>query len=152
MAEMRLAILRVAPADVVPVAPGHTGDVLALVTDLDVDGETATIVCVADESTSLYLSTGGGLIGAGQRDPAVAKETLAILARTRPLLDSMPSVAEPPPPPGAGRARFTAVTPAGLRTIELEIEQVVSGEHTFAALFDHVDHLLARLLEMMSNK
>src|ERR1044072_2436959 len=43
--------------------------VYGVVMDMDVDGETATIVAFETGDTSLYLSTGGGTIGWGEHPP-----------------------------------------------------------------------------------
>jgi hypothetical protein len=39
--------------------------------EMDVDGDTATIVAVGEGSTSMYLSTGGGVIGGGMHERVV---------------------------------------------------------------------------------
>jgi hypothetical protein len=53
-------------------------DVYGLVIDMPGQGGSATVVALGDNSTSLYTSTGSGIIGAGER-PAVAASTQRLL-------------------------------------------------------------------------
>jgi hypothetical protein len=85
---------------------------LAAVMDMGVDGAVATLVGVADGSTSMYFSTGGGVIGAGQHE--------AVRAATERWLETCIASAEQfvpvvePPLPAAGTTQLVLVTRVGL--------------------------------------
>jgi len=68
-------------------------DVSGLVVDIPAEGGFATVVALTDDTTSMYMSTGGGTIGAGGHQN-VASTTQALLtaaqgqlgAFTRPMI------------------------------------------------------------------
>jgi hypothetical protein len=74
--------------------------------ELSVDGATATVLTVADGTVSLYLSTGGGVIGAG--DHAAVRDAgqrfRHLVAESRDLLHQTAEF----PLPGPGDVRFHA--------------------------------------------
>jgi hypothetical protein len=73
-----------------PETVGVTGDaVYAVILDMGFgEGTTATIFAAADGTASMYTSTGGGVIGAGQRHSvaSVSKALVAEAERSRSLL------------------------------------------------------------------
>ena len=77
---------------------------------------TATLVVLADGTTSLYLSTGGGIIGGGFHQ-AVATATRSFLAQLEhhlPLLRPDPDAA----PPATGQVTIRALTYTGRMSAE----------------------------------
>ncbi len=48
--------------------PNDSIKVYGIISDIDMDGETATIVTFLTGEASIYLSSGGGFIGAGQHE------------------------------------------------------------------------------------
>src|SRR5438045_1141790 len=61
----------------------HPGadEVFGVVCDMDIGGDVATVVCMADHTVSMYTSTGGGVIGAGSHENVwQAAETLLAAA------------------------------------------------------------------------
>jgi hypothetical protein len=75
---LRTAALAVTQATVGRTPPDHP-DVLGVVVDIPRQGGIASIVAMADGTTSMYTSTGGGTIGAGSHR-SVAAATHALLA------------------------------------------------------------------------
>ena len=61
-------------------------DVYGLVIDMPRQGGYATVVALGDSTTSMYTSTGGGVIGAGGR-PAVAASSRRLLTVTQDYLE-----------------------------------------------------------------
>jgi hypothetical protein len=107
--------------------------VVALLMETGHELAVATLLGVADGTTSLYLSNGGGVIGAGQH-PAVAAATAAwlrALEPARPLL----APAEDPGPPGEGCTQFVAVTPEGLLSAAARESELAAGDHALSPLF-----------------
>jgi hypothetical protein len=125
-------------------APGEPWSGAAVaVMELSVDRAIATIVAVADGSVSMYLSTGGGVIGAGdhvavraegQRFRSVVAESRGLLVRTAEF--PLPRAGEVRFHARLGEDRFTAVAPeATLR----------AGRHVLAPLYAAGQDLLTEI-------
>ena len=87
--------------------------VIAAVVDQNVGSGTATLACVADGSTSLYYSNGGGELGLGHAHPAVREATRTFLAAAGaacPLLERT----EDCPLPAPGQAAVHLITGEGV--------------------------------------
>ena len=78
-AALRGQVLGLRPTPQIP-ATLSGPQVIAAVVDQNVGSGTATLACVADGSTSLYYSSGGGELGLGHAHPAVREATLAFLS------------------------------------------------------------------------
>lgn len=88
-------------------------DVSGLVVDVPAQGGFATVVALVDNTTSMYTSTGGGTIGAGEH-AAVAAATHRLLTVVQAQLGSFPRKDDGGlPPPGS--VRFHVLTPSGSR-------------------------------------
>jgi hypothetical protein len=109
--DLRRQVLRLTP-DQLPAGVGDEA-VLALLMETRYPTSVVTLAAVADGTTSLYFSTGGGIIGAGTREAvsAASRRWLEIGAKYLPVLP----VVTDPPLPADGEARFIAVTPGGLQ-------------------------------------
>ncbi len=74
--------------------------VYAAIVDMDMGSAVATLVCVADGTTSLYFSNGGGKLGLGQDHEAVKTATLTFLGSVEQILDQFAATEEYPLPTG----------------------------------------------------
>jgi hypothetical protein len=83
--------------------------------ELGMAGAVATIVCVADGTTSMYTSTGGGYIGMG-KDEQVRQANAVFRAAVAAHLDALATVDDVPLPP-QGEVNVVAVTADGLRLL-----------------------------------
>jgi hypothetical protein len=111
--------------------------------ELAVDGATTTVVAIADGTVSMYLSSGGGVIGAGDHAAvrSEAQRFRTVVADARGLLARTPDF--PLPAPGhvrfharVGDDRFTGVaTEAALR----------GGRHPLAPLYAAGQDLLTEI-------
>jgi len=74
--------------------------------EIGMDGAVASIVAIADGTVSMYTSTGGGVIGAGEHAAVRAEATRfrTVVADSRNLLSRTTEF----PLPGAGEVRFQA--------------------------------------------
>ena len=86
---LRTAALEVTEAMVGTTPPGHPDVVLGVVVDIPSEGGVASVVAMADGTTSMYTSTGGGTIGAGSHQ-SVAAATHALLTTLQRLLEMFP--------------------------------------------------------------
>jgi hypothetical protein len=95
-----------------PPSPDHP-DVSGVVVDIPAQGGFATVVALTDNTTSMYTSTGGGTIGAGQHEK-VANATQRLLSVVQDHLASFrrhDDVELPAP----GLVRFHILSPSGPR-------------------------------------
>jgi len=83
--------------------------------ELGMGGGSATVVCVADGTTSLYISSGGGHLGMGEHEP-VRQANVAFLAAVASGLDLLTASVDVPLP-GDGEVNIVAVTADGLRLL-----------------------------------
>jgi hypothetical protein len=87
----------------------------AALLEIGMAGGAATIVCVADGSTSMYTSTGGGYLGMGRHEPVRQANAAfrATVAEHLARLMVVPDVS----PPVQGDVNVVAVTADGLRLL-----------------------------------
>jgi hypothetical protein len=132
------AELGLAPSERLP-------DLWAVLMEIDLGGAVATVVAVADGTTSLYLSNGGGVIGTGAH-PAVAQATAAFLDAAQAYLRAgwFAPVAEPPLP-GPERVRFNVLTYAGPGSVEAVTESLPGGGQPLSALFGAGNEVLTQI-------
>jgi hypothetical protein len=111
--------------------------ILALLMETGYREAVATLVAVADDTTSLYFSNGGGFVGAGTH-PTVAEASRSWLEAGNTFLPALSEVTEPPLPE-AGVTRFVAVTPDGLRGAVAPEDDLGGNRHELSPLF-HAAH------------
>jgi hypothetical protein len=97
----------------------------------------ATLVVLADGTTSLYFSNGGGVIGAGTHD-AVRVAGECFLSKAEEHVADLPTVSATPLP-DVGRVRFYVRTFTGILGAEADQEDLGEGRHELSPLF-HAGH------------
>jgi hypothetical protein len=111
--------------------------------DMTLENGTATVVCFLDGTTSLYTSTGGGLIGAGEHE-RVRKTTTAFLKLVNAHADRLP-VATDFTLPKEGHVKFFFRRDANVLVGEASQQELSSETHPlfeiFAALQDVIYEL-----------
>ena len=115
-------------------ATATDGPVLALLMETGYPAAVASLVGLADGTTSMYFSNGGGMIGAGQHD-LVAAATHRWLGLAEEVLDELPEAPAEVALPGLGIAQIVAVTESGLRAARAPEEELGGGGHSLSALF-----------------
>ena len=93
----------------------------------------ASLVCFADGTTSLYLSNGGGMIGAGEH-ASVRTAATTFFAVGAHSLHELTGAAEHPLP-RVGQVRFYARTDDGLWVAEAPEADLGGGSHQLSQLF-----------------
>jgi hypothetical protein len=121
--------------------------ILALLMETGYEKAVATLVAVADGTTSLYFSTGGGIIGAGAHE-SVAKVSHRWLEAGATFLEQLEPVADPPLP-APGQTQFVAVTNDGLRAAVAPEEDLGRNRHALSPLFYAAEGVITqvRLIE-----
>jgi len=101
----------------------------------------ASLVAVADGTTSLYFSTGGGIIGAGEY-PQVSAEARALLELANGNRAALGRVAAFPLPQ-EGHTRFYLVTEAGVFGAEAPESDLGNEMHDLSPVFLQGHKLIA---------
>jgi hypothetical protein len=129
-----------------PAPPREHRNVLGAVVDVPMERGSATIVALTDGTTSMYTSTGGGIIGAGMREP-VAEATHALLATIEPRLGSFAPSADRTLP-DAATVRFHVLTPHGRHTADVP-EEAFWGRapHTLVPVIAATQHVVTLMRE-----
>jgi hypothetical protein len=100
-------------------------------------GAAVSLAAIADGTTSLYFSNGGGVIGAGAHEPVRAAASRFLAAAAGAADGLRPAGAFPLPEPG--RVRFYLVAADGIRAAEAAEEELGSHRHPLSPLF-HLGH------------
>jgi hypothetical protein len=110
-----------------------SGQVWGTIVDMTVENGTATVVCFLDGTTSLYTSTGGGLIGAGGHE-SVRKTTTAFLKLVNAHVGGLP-VATDFTLPQEGRVEFFIRRDANVLVAEASLQELSSEKHPLFKVF-----------------
>ncbi|MCE5328651.1 MAG: hypothetical protein LLG01_19810 [Planctomycetaceae bacterium] len=145
--EMREELLR-GPAAKFGIPPTPSGAWGCLM-DMGNSRGFATLVSLADGTTSLYLSTGGGYIGGGGHEP-VAAATKTFIQMAGSLTTKMTRTAKFPTPQ-QGRVRFYVLVNDGVFTVEADENDLGYGRHELSPLF-HAGHEVITQFRMVSEK
>ena len=135
---MRSLVLKLKPADI-----GETdaSKILALVMDTGLEEAAFTLSAMADGTASLYLSNGGGIIGAGEHpEGAAAAKTLLVqatgfLAKLNPVRDT--------PLVMPGMTSIYLVTGKGVFSVTGRDVDFGEGRHPVSPLFHNAHRLIA---------
>lgn len=141
--QLREMALRTTARDLGLAVTGSEPFVFGVVMDMDIDGETATLVSFETGDASLYLSTGGGMIGGGAH-PNVAEASRRLVAAARPHLQDLSSV-HAFPRPGRGGCIFYVLTTNGVFAISESVERLAGGASPLSPLFAAGNEALAQL-------
>lgn len=146
-AGLRHMALTLTPDQIEVTAPAAGRGVWGSVTDFGTPQGTATLVTFLDGSTSLYYSTGGGIIGSGDSSEDVLKVSRALLAE----LDACTAQMEARSPqglPAPDHVRFYAHTRDGLlSTAEIPEADLQSSEHPLFPCYAAAQHVLTEVLK-----
>jgi len=140
---LRSMALDVDPATIaVPDGEPWSGALMAAM-EVGLNKAIATIVAIANGTVSMYVSTGGGVIGAGEHAvvKAAADRFRGVTADSRGLLQSTTDFPLPEP----GQVRFQARTADGAWTGVATEEALRSGRHSLSALYAAGQDLLTEI-------
>jgi len=103
----------------------------------------ASLVTLADGTTSLYTSGSGGMIGGGAHEPVV-EASGQLLRLVEANLDNF-EADEDLEPPESGQTRFLVLTYEGIRGRSAATEQLASGSDALSPIFAAGNDLLTQL-------
>ena len=112
-----------------------------LVVDIGTDTGVVTLVVLRDGTISLYLSTGGGIIGLGQHDELHPHADLVLSLAEQFTLEGPD--ADKDAYPSDGSTTFTFLGYKGNRAVEVEDAELEDEAHPLSKLFNAVHDLIA---------
>ena len=148
--QLRERVLKLNPSDVGLSPSGDAPDVWGVLMEIGYEVGTATLVSLADGTTSLYYSTGGGMIGSGKYSP-VAQASKALVAEAQIHLNHLPATTDFPLP-GVGQVRFYFMTYSGILQAETTEKDLASGDHALSPLYQYAQETLTQLRLLAQKK
>jgi hypothetical protein len=140
--ELRERVFTMTPSDAgIETAPNQAW---VVVMDMNIGGGTASLVALKDGSTSLYTSSGGGIIGGGEHE-SVALATRRFVQSATDHLSKLERADSHEPPP-AGTMRFYVRTGDGLYVASAP-EGSLGEEHELNAMWMLGQDVLRHLRE-----
>lgn len=117
--------------------------VYGIVSDLDMGGATATVVTYITGDASIYLSSGGGFIGAGKHE-SVQKVTKEFVEKGNQVSLKGKSF-DNPDLPTSGNAIFYFISNGGQTRIIESISKMETGESEFSQLFIDLNKVMTEI-------
>ncbi|HEX2076886.1 MAG TPA: hypothetical protein VHG08_04230 [Longimicrobium sp.] len=141
---LRTRALGVQPADLGPTAD-PAAPIHGVIMESGHPNGVATFVCMGDGTVSLYTSTGGGVIGAGEHE-SVRGACLQMLAFTNRYAEdfiraSMPSPTHPLP--RNGEVFFYLLTGSGVYRAQGDAADLARRRHPFSNLFENCNVVMS---------
>jgi hypothetical protein len=142
-ADMRRMLISAKPADLGMQPTARLPRVWAAMMEMRLEHGYVTVASLADGTTSLYMSSGGGILGGGEHQ-AVQVATFSFLGAVEAGLDKLSPVAEPPLP-APGTIRLHALTYWSPGTLEAPEAEVMEGRHPLGWMFDAGNDVVTQL-------
>jgi hypothetical protein len=116
-----------------PLGADAVGGVRGVLMELGGPTAFATLVALGDGTASIYISTGGGIIGAGSR-PAINAAARVVVASA---VDALPALTPTStyPPPSPGEATLYVLTNQGVRGWGGPGGSISGQDHPLSALW-----------------
>ncbi len=143
--ELRSMAFGLTAADIGVTRENHAAAVWGVLMETRLDEGYFTLVVLADGSTSLYYSTGGGVIGSGDHD-AVRRAGIAYLAQAEQALPAT-TAATSTAPPAPGETRFHLLTFDGMRSYAAPEIELGEGRDRLAPLFHAAHAVITAVLQ-----
>ena len=131
--DMRNLALGLQAAEI-SLTPQAVDEPYGIVMDMDFGTATVTLVSFASGDASIYFSTGGGIVGAGQSSDAVAQASRQFVASAQPFVAAMQRTGEHPLP-GPGEVRFSVITQSGIYAATSTRQALEDGDVELAVLY-----------------
>jgi hypothetical protein len=142
-ADLRARALAVSDADIGTSVERKADALFGLLMEFCAGDARVSLVVMADGSTSLYFSNGGGQLGLGLI-PTVASVAARLLASADELRAQM-QLTTAFPTAAAGRVRFFLMTSGGVLTAEEDDASLRRGSGRFSALFQRADEVITEI-------
>ena len=148
--QLRQRILSLKPAELGLAPSAASPDVWGVMVELGYEEGFATLVSLADGTTSLHYSTGGGLLGRADYAP-LAEASRALVIAAQKYIHQMPITTDFSLPE-AGHVRFLLLAYTGIFATDASEKSLVSGDHPLATLFQRTQEILGQLRTLAEKK
>ena len=144
--DLRKMVFELKPGDIGISSENFKHPVWGMVMETGYEDGSFSLVTLADGTTSLYLSTGGGTIGAGEHK-SVRNAVGHYLTGAQYFFDqTIP--AETHPVPGAGKVIFYFLGFEGISVYEAPEQKLGIGEDKFSNLFYAAHEVLSEIRKL----
>jgi hypothetical protein len=143
---LRSQLLEFEPADIGLEPTEELPNVWGGLMELGYPEGAATIVSLADGSTSMYTSTGGGVIGGGTHD-SVVQASRSFLVELEGRLGELEEVKDTRLP-APGIVAFRALTYSGPRARTADESELANGDHALSSLYAAGHGVISALREI----
>jgi len=148
--QLRTRIIHLEPGEV-GLSPSNTAPhVWGVMMETGYKVGSASLVCLADGTTSLYYSTGGGMLGSAEYTP-VSEASKALVSQAEDHLNHFLSGNEFPLPE-VGQVSFILLTFSGLHTAEVPEKTLAAGKHLLSPLYLKAHETLEQLRLLAEKK
>jgi hypothetical protein len=132
-----------------PNAPVH-----AVIMETGDSDSVATLACFGDGTVSLYLSTGGGVIGGGEHESvrSACFEMLSITNEYAPDFIAAGERVSTFPLPGNGEVFFYLVTAIGVYQARCREDALAGQRDPFSALYNNCHAVMTEVREIEQNR
>jgi hypothetical protein len=143
---LRQQALNVRPEEI-GLPPSADTPIFGIMMDTGYDDVVATFLCFADRTVSLYLSSGGGVIGAGEHDSVweAGQELLELTNRYAKEYIAACSSGPQRDLPQRGQVHFHLLTHSGVFSVRCKESELVEREDPFANLFVNCHEVLTEV-------
>jgi len=141
--QLRNRIISLPPAEIGVKPSAQLPNVWGILMEMGFPNGTVTLVCLAEGTTSLYYSNGGGILGCGGLE-TVAKASKAFLVVAETSSQKMEAT-DVFPLPRVGKVRFYALTYVGALTSEVDEAILNRGKHNFTRLFFYGQEVITQI-------
>tara|TARA_R110002073_G_scaffold14554_2_gene59371 strand:+ start:57274 stop:57846 length:573 start_codon:yes stop_codon:yes gene_type:complete len=117
--------------------------VYGIISEMDMNGATVTVVTFITGDTSLYLSSGGGFIGAGQHK-SVQKVVKEYVGNGQKYIEKATKI-EKADLPKKGMTNFNFLTENGIYSISKSLSELESGKSEFSNLFIELNEVISQI-------
>jgi hypothetical protein len=145
---LRQQVLQIRPEDI-GIPPKPDEPIFGIVMETGMGKGIATFLCLADGTVSLYLSTGGGVIGAGEHE-SVRSAAQTLLQITNEYAQDYIAAASPgalESHPGHGEVHFILLTHSGTHSVVCDEKALAEQQDPFANLFSNCHAVLTEVRE-----
>ena len=117
--------------------------VYGLITEMGMNPGSASVIAFLSGDTSLYLSSGGGFIGAGQHEDVREIVIQKVDGFQKYLLKAQKI--EVPKLPEKGKVNFNFLTKNGLYSVSENMADLESGQSELSGLFGEVNEIITQI-------
>ena len=150
---LRQRALNVRPGQI-GLSPSADAPIFGIMMDTGLDKGIATFLCFGDRTVSLYLSSGGGVIGAGKHDKVweAGQELLALTNRYAKHYIAACSRGPQRDLPRRGHVHFHLLTRTGVLSARCKESELAARTDPFANLFANCHAVLTEVRQVSPSR